>query len=65
MMQILLGEVVAFAKKNRKNVLNEGYNAIYRVPDVLRSPSKYFILRSDLRSSIDMRFIEKIGRKSD
>ena len=65
MMQIQLEEVVTFAKKNRKNVLNEGYKAIYRVPDVLRSPNKYFILRSDLRSSIDMRFIEKIGRKSD
>jgi hypothetical protein len=65
MMQILLGEVVTFAKKNRKNALNHIYNAIYRVPDVLRSPKKFFFSRSDPWSSINMRFIEKIGCKSD
>jgi hypothetical protein len=62
MMQILLGEVVTFTKKKRKNVLNQSYNAIYRVLDVLRSPKEYFYSRSDLRSSKNMRFIEKIER---
>jgi hypothetical protein len=52
MMRIILGA------KNPKNFLNQGYNAIYRVPDALRSLKKFYF-----QDSRNMRFNEKIGLK--